>query len=119
MVFRSDAASAAAARRFLKKALADAPEEVRERAGLVVSELVANVVRHTDCDVFTLDLHGDAHGVRVEVHDDNPEAVVARHAAPDAEGGRGLQIVSGLSSRWGVSRQKGDGKSVWFRLETS
>jgi hypothetical protein len=32
------------------------------------------------------------------------------------EGGHGLRMVDALSTRWGVDRVDGAGKSVWFEL---
>lgn len=119
LVLRSDPASAALARGFLKEALADVPEEARELAALGASELVANVLLHTACGSFTLTVNRDAGGIQVGVHDDSPSPVVYRDADSDAEDGRGLQIVDGLASRWGVSFGDGRGKCVWFRLETA
>ena len=43
-------------------------------------------------------------------------AVAVRQAAPDAEGGRGLQLVDLLSSAWGTEADS-FGKTVWFRLD--
>ena len=50
---------------------------------------------------------------RVDVQDASPVVAVPREA--DADGGRGLQLVAGLASRWGSNRVDG-GKVTWFEL---
>lgn len=97
--------------------MADLPPELRDLATLGASELVTNVLLHTQCDSLTLTVHRDDCGFRVGVHDDNPSPVHRREVASDEEGGRGLQIVSGLFRQWGVCRNEGRGKCVWFRIE--
>jgi hypothetical protein len=60
--------------------------------------------------------------LRIEVWDTVPSAVgvpVQRHAAPDAESGRGLEIVASLSIDWGwewVPHM--NGKRTWALLAT-
>jgi hypothetical protein len=53
--------------------------------------------------------------VRVEVTD--PDDRLPTMAAPNADdiGGRGLIIVNGLASAWGVA-PTASGKTVWFEL---
>ena len=43
---------------------------------------------------------------------------VRSRATPDSDAvtGRGLVIVNGLASAWGVERTTGGGKTVWFEL---
>ncbi|HEX8003446.1 MAG TPA: SpoIIE family protein phosphatase [Mycobacteriales bacterium] len=96
--------------------------EVAEVAVLLTSELVTNAVRHAAGDLRLRILRRPG-GLRVEVHDRDATALpqlVAR--SPDgsddlAEGGRGLQLVAELASRWGVETLAG-GKQVWFELDT-
>ena len=89
--------------------------EACEDARLIATELVANVVDHagTDCTLtFSLD---DA-GLRVEVRDFYPcPPPRPRPFDMNARRGRGLQVVSMLSIRWGVN-EFADGKSVWAVL---
>jgi anti-sigma regulatory factor (Ser/Thr protein kinase) len=83
---------------------------------LVVSELVTNAVRQADGPVrVTLAAHGDE--VQVEVFDDGHRMPVVADQQLDATGGRGLQLVEALCTRWGV-REEVAGKTVWARLET-
>jgi signal transduction histidine kinase len=88
---------------------------------LIVTELVANALRHGTGLVGTrisLDSLGD---LRVEVHDDGPGRPHRRGAAPDAESGRGLAVVDGLlalhDGSFDVSDDEhGDGKTVHAML---
>ena len=78
----------------------------------VASEMVSNVVRHTD-DGGRMNAW-DSDPFRVEVHDTSFELPVPVVAT--ADGGRGLQIIDALSSDWGAN-PKPDGKVVWAELE--
>ena len=77
---------------------------------LLVSELVTNAIRYTEGDV-TLRLVLES-SLTLEVLDISPALPRLRHAARDDERGRGLQIVSQLSHRWGARRTP-SGKVVW------
>lgn len=81
---------------------------------LVVTELVANAVRHagTDITVRLIQLDG---GVRLEVADGSVRPLRPRPAAMSDEGGRGLLLVDALSTRYGVEAEP-DGKRVWAEL---
>jgi len=77
---------------------------------LLASELVTNAIRYAEGPV-TLRLIKE--GVLVcEVVDSSPALPKLQHAAKDDECGRGLQIVSKLSGRWGARRTPA-GKVVW------
>ena len=105
------------ARRFLMDfcAACDFPEDLCHTAALLVSELVTNAVLHGRTSA-TVQVHRPADTLRVSVRDENPALPhVGEHPSPDAEGGRGLAIVSMLAPRWGVEEVDG-GKSVWFEL---
>lgn len=88
--------------------------DTRDKAALLISELVTNVVRHAATDVDVRIAVG-ASTVRVEVGDRNPEVPVIRSPEPTDVGGRGMRIVDELSMRWGVEARR-TGKSVWFEL---
>jgi anti-sigma regulatory factor (Ser/Thr protein kinase) len=93
-------------------------EEACEDARLVATELVANVVDHADTDcVLTVSMDGA--GLRIEVRDFY-RCLPPRPRPIDLHAlrGRGLQVVSALSARWGVS-EFDDGKSVWAELPVS
>jgi len=118
LALTADASGVAAARRFAHAQLAACPHETRERAGLVVSEMVTNAL-----------LHGNGPlDVSVEVRADHVRIAVGDHGSPLngdrlaprlpgglAEGGRGLAIVALLASSWGVTPRP-PGKVVWCEL---
>ncbi|WP_182901473.1 ATP-binding protein [Microbispora sp. H10830] len=111
--------STSRARRLVRAALRDwagtAEGEASEVAELLVSELVANVLRHGRGEpVLTLLLRDDV--LRCEVEDEARVPLRARDGSPDEdEGGRGLPIVESLSRAWGL-RPTSRGKAVWFEL---
>lgn len=91
--------------------------ELRETAQLVLSELFTNAVRHARSPrgrgVGTR-YERVPGGVRIEVHDAGGGRPVRRVAVGDAEAGRGLALVDGLTgARWGVSDRGGVGKLTW------
>lgn len=82
----------------------------------VVGELVGNVVTHTNCAAFRLEVRRVAHGVvRIEVRDRSRAAPEPRRPGACSESGRGLLMVEALSLRWGCER-RGRGKVVWAEL---
>ncbi|MGZ6793327.1 MAG: ATP-binding protein [Mycobacteriales bacterium] len=110
-------ASAAEARELVTAACRDwelAP--LVDDLALVVTELVANAVRHAGTDL-TVRLFPVDGGVRLEVQDGSTRPLRPRPAAPTDEGGRGLLLVDALSTRYGVEGEP-DGKRVWVELLT-
>ena len=90
------------------------PTDRRDVVLLALSELVTNAVRQADAPVHvTLELVDD--GVHVEVFDSGHRMPVVSTYAPDATGGRGLQLVETVSDAWGVWEELG-GKTVWVRV---
>ena len=90
-------------------------ELVLADAQLLVVELVTNSVRHARAPadaVITVRVRVCADVVRVEVEDDGRTQPIARRD-PDMQdgGGFGLNLVEGLSVRWGVERTAGT--RVW------
>jgi serine phosphatase RsbU (regulator of sigma subunit)/anti-sigma regulatory factor (Ser/Thr protein kinase) len=82
-------------------------------AELVVSELVTNAVRYAQGTIgLRLVFEG---GLFIEVLDDSAALPRLRYAEEDDERGRGLQVVSQVSHRWGT-RRAGNGKVVWCEL---
>lgn len=93
------------------------PEAV-DSAVLLVSELVTNVLVHTDEDaVLTAQLLGvpGARRLRVDVGDRNDDMPHPRTPGEMASSGRGLLLIKRLSHAWGVE-PRGDGKAIWFEL---
>jgi hypothetical protein len=83
-------------------------------ACLLVTELVANVVLHTESGSELIVRH-DGERLYVGVSDNDPRLPARRRRLPTAATGRGLALVDELSASWGASRA-GDGKVVWFEL---
>jgi anti-sigma regulatory factor (Ser/Thr protein kinase) len=108
--------SAAQARRFVAGQLAGAGlDELAEAATLVTTELVTNVLVHTNsAPAVRVLVRADL--LRVEVEDACPVLPVAGVLDPTAGCGRGLLLVEQLTHWWGVSRVPEVGKVVWFEL---
>ncbi len=123
------AATAAAprtARRRITAACDGLRDESRDVAELLVSELVANAVRHplrdgsvAESDI-TVRIHRTDQVLRVEVQDHDGRPLPPVRPPPEAqECGMGLHLVSELASTWGSSRARtGVGKTVWFEIRT-
>jgi anti-sigma regulatory factor (Ser/Thr protein kinase) len=106
-----DVLAPAAARRFARAFVGE--NEHSDVVELLVSELVTNVVVHTDSGV-ELELRQFDHHVRVEVSDRGTGSVEIREA-DGGPGGRGLRLVEAFAERWGVDARQ-PGKTVWFEV---
>jgi anti-sigma regulatory factor (Ser/Thr protein kinase) len=87
-------------------------------AVLLVSELFGNSVRHSGSGAAgeTVAVRAGEGLVRVEVTDrSGPGVPELRPAGPDAEGGRGLELVACLAAGWGW-RRCGGWTVTWFLL---
>ncbi|WP_033237816.1 SpoIIE family protein phosphatase [Streptomyces albidoflavus] len=82
-------------------------------AELVVTELIANAIRHASGPI-RLRLILDRTLI-VEVSDTSSTAPHLRRAASFDEGGRGLMLVAQLAQRWGTRHWAG-GKTIWAEL---
>jgi anti-sigma regulatory factor (Ser/Thr protein kinase) len=114
--------AAARARRMVEGELRGRlPRGVVDDVALLVTELVANGVRHGGAGIDSslhLLLQGRLPGLHVEVV--NPDhrasgAPALRSADMAGGGGIGLNLVETLSSRWGVRREPDT--AVWFELD--
>ncbi|MCD9587543.1 SpoIIE family protein phosphatase [Streptomyces sp. 8ZJF_21] len=85
-------------------------DELVATTELLASELVANVVRHARGPTRLRLIRGRS--LICEVSDAGAAAPRIRRATELDEGGRGLQLVSALSQRWGT-RYTDEGKCVW------
>ncbi|MGW1614641.1 SpoIIE family protein phosphatase [Streptomyces sp. NPDC002285] len=81
---------------------------------LIVSELVTNAVRYGRGPIRLRLLRSDL--LVCEVSDGSLTTPHVRRAAETDEGGRGLQLVTALSHRWGA-RYETEGKYVWTEQE--
>lgn len=99
---------------------ADFPERALAAALLVVSELVANAIRHAGTD-FTVTVDVDADVVRIQVLDQDSRPPSLLGFDPESTSGRGLQMVASLSRDWGWQTAESDGgvsgKVVWAEVE--
>ncbi|MER5809685.1 SpoIIE family protein phosphatase [Streptomyces sp. NPDC002033] len=109
----------AGARRQVRELLHDwaDPDQV-DSAVLMVSEMVTNVLVHTDGDALLVaEAVGElgARRLRVEVADGSDEPPHKRQPGEMASSGRGVLLMEMLADTWGVD-PRGAGKSIWFEL---
>ncbi|MFD5569892.1 ATP-binding SpoIIE family protein phosphatase [Streptomyces cadmiisoli] len=110
----------AVARQQLREFLHDwtSPEQV-DTAVLLLSELLTNVLVHTDADALLVaEIIGEPDGgrrIRVEVTDAGDDLPHRRRPGELASSGRGLLLIELLAQAWGVY-PRGEGKSIWFEL---
>ena len=113
--FRPSTESVAAARHLAARFLYDQPSAVRERVELAVSELATNAVCHARTD-FDLEVHVVDQTIRVQVADESHESPHIEGGSAGEHGGRGLQIVRGVTDDFGIDWRPGDGKAIWFEI---
>ncbi|MFG3198137.1 SpoIIE family protein phosphatase [Streptomyces sp. NPDC048208] len=109
----------AEARQHLRELLHDwVPPEQVDAAVLLISEMITNVLVHTDADALLLaEIFGE-HGhrrLRVQVSDSGDDLPHKRRPGELASSGRGLMLIEMLADAWGVE-PRGEGKSIWFEL---
>lgn len=109
----------AGARQQLRELLHDwASEDQCDSAVLLVSEIVTNVLVHTDADALLVaEVTGEPgqRRMRVEVTDASDDLPHRRHPGELASSGRGLVFMELLADAWGVD-PRGEGKSIWFEF---
>jgi anti-sigma regulatory factor (Ser/Thr protein kinase) len=112
--------AASRARRLVREELGGRiPDEVLPDLELLVTELVANGVRHGGAGADTelhLSLESRPPALHVEVINPDHQGAVGKRS-PDLEGGGGLglHIVERIASRWGVRHEPRT--AVWFELD--
>jgi anti-sigma regulatory factor (Ser/Thr protein kinase) len=105
--------AAAEARRAIARLRQDLDPPLMETMRLLVTELITNAVRHTDCDTLVLKVAIGKSAVLTEVSDDGPD--FDPQPSDAADDGWGLFLVERLSDSWGVKTN--GSKRVWFRLQ--
>ena len=112
--FLGSPASIVEARRFTTMILSGWPEV--DDAELIISELATNAIRHSESGRF-----GGRFTVSIRVRDKRLWLGVLDEGGPhsphplpasDEEGGRGLALVAGLATNWGVTGDE-TGRIVW------
>jgi anti-sigma regulatory factor (Ser/Thr protein kinase) len=105
------------ARQHLLRYAAHLPEATLDAVLLMTSELVTNAVKYGGPGIV-LNLSFDPPHIAVHVYDGaQPIQDVAVGAAEPVDvHGRGLFIVSQLSTNWGVTARGAAGKDVWFEI---
>ncbi|MFF7330392.1 SpoIIE family protein phosphatase [Streptomyces sp. NPDC090306] len=89
-----------------------------DSAVLLLSEVLTNVLVHTDSDALLVaEVIGEPgeRRVRVEVTDAGDDLPHKRRPGELASSGRGLVLIELLAHDWGVN-PRGKGKSIWFEL---
>jgi len=108
--------AAGRARRALSKLRADIDPPLMETLRLLVTELVANSVRHAQAETVILKVLVGRSVVLTEVTDEGPGFDPADTGGPGTdESGWGLFLVERLADRWGVNHN-GQVTKVWFEL---
>jgi len=109
--------AAAHARRALSRLRGDIDPPLLETMRLLVTELIANSVKHAGADAVGLKVVVGRSAVLVEVLDEGPGFEPAHRSEGQDEGsGWGLFLVDRLADRWGVARER-SATSVWFELK--
>jgi len=103
------------ARHLLLDFLLGLPEETRQAAALLVSEVTTNVVLHART-AFSVCAHLGAQILRVEVVDGSPKQPIVKRPEAFETSGRGMALVSQLADSWGSELVADGGKLVWFEL---
>jgi anti-sigma regulatory factor (Ser/Thr protein kinase) len=106
----------AEARRQVQEAISawDAPVD-RSVAILLTSELVTNALQHEVGDTVLLVISCGRDEFCVHVHDTSRTVLIPAEAPADAETGRGLMLITKLSTEWGYYWTPA-GKAVYFTL---
>ncbi|MFB6889493.1 ATP-binding protein [Kitasatospora sp. NPDC056327] len=90
-------------------------------AELALVELIVNAWRHGRTAAPVVQILFLRRTLRVSVGDESgalPRPRRSTAGEEPAECGRGLQLVAGLTQRWGAEPQK-RGKLVWFELDSA
>lgn len=102
-------------RNLVREALASTSVATRSTATLLASELATNAVVHARSE-FEISVDLVDHVVRVTVTDRGGGRPTVLQPDTDRVGGRGLWMISQMSSRWGTTTV-GSETAVWFELD--
>ncbi|MQS12823.1 ATP-binding protein [Streptomyces kaniharaensis] len=94
------------------------PPSAISDAELALVELIVNAWRHGGTAAPVVNILAVNRTLRVSVADESRALPERRALSELAEYGRGLQLVEGLTHRWGVDPQK-RGKLVWFEMDAA
>ncbi len=107
--------SVAASRKFVGEAVTDLPDELRDAAILMMSELATNAIVHAATG-FEVGRRSDD-WLRIAVTDEGGGEPELRTPSSSEPHGRGLQIVKELSDEWGmIDNEDHSGKTVWYAV---
>ncbi|RAJ66615.1 serine phosphatase RsbU (regulator of sigma subunit) [Streptomyces sp. Amel2xB2] len=93
-------------------------EDQIDGAVLMLSEMLTNVLVHTEGDAVVVAEASGKRGarlLRVEVSDTSDALPHRRTPGELASSGRGLMMMEMLAGSWGVD-PRGEGKSIWFEM---
>jgi anti-sigma regulatory factor (Ser/Thr protein kinase) len=90
-------------------------EECSELGQLVISELVSNAVRYSGTAI-EIEVRLESDQLWLCVHDDGAGMPMTVPPGSRTVGGVGLELVSRVSSAWGVTPDPRGGKDVWCVL---
>ena len=110
--FANDPNAPTSARRALRPLFPD-DGAIADDVTLVASELVTNVVQHTDAGGLMEAWSGDPFVLNVT---DFGTSLPSPQAEADEQGGRGLHIVDELADEWGTIPPE-HGKTVWATFD--
>lgn len=91
------------------------PERTQD-ALLLVSELVTNVIVHTESPP-TVTIEATVDQIEIGVSDTDREPAEIRDRPSDQVGGWGLRIVDQVASSWGTRFPGAGVKVLWFAIE--
>jgi anti-sigma regulatory factor (Ser/Thr protein kinase) len=120
MLLQADERAPSRARQALTDIAVGVPEEVVDRALLLLSEAVTNSVRHGTSaaeDAIGISIDVDHTRIHVDVADAAPlDSPLRPRGQHGMEGGLGLLLIDRMADRWGAAPLR-TGKTVWFELD--